>query len=361
MSYGKLNLTPEELQDAARKYRKELLMLVVLGAKETLQHMTGRPGIRHSEMVGDASFEAQLGPHDVTYKTAGNLDVVYRELRTYLGSCVKKFDPTSALKTLLGQGVLTGEGLKNNEVSKLVLSLMSKKIGKHLNSVIWSAVRNPNGHETKDLFDGFDTITAKEITAGTISATHGNYEKLTTKITRENCCDVFKQILFNLSEELRDETCYMYIPRQLADLYNESYQLTHGFLPYNKEYKQIEVEGSEGKLILRPMSSKKGSNFIHITTKGNMLYGYDNMSNDGDVKVGVEKHDEWLLSFVAAMFFGVQFETIDARRFKVIELADESSEDDNTDSAPGESSDPAPTSDPAPASADADGDGEGEK
>lgn len=43
---GKLNFTLEEYQDAARKYRKDLLMLPIIGIQDTLKFMTGRPGIR---------------------------------------------------------------------------------------------------------------------------------------------------------------------------------------------------------------------------------------------------------------------------------------------------------------------------
>lgn len=51
-----------------------------------------------------------------------------------------------------------------------------------------------------------------------------------------------------------------------------------------------------------------------------MLYGYDNMS---DVeKVEVERFAPFVLTYVATMFFGVQFESIDKSRLKVVELAD---------------------------------------
>ena len=102
-------------------------------------------------------------------------------------------------------------------------------------------------------------------------------------------------------------------------MYNESYQLTHGGLPYNSRYAQNAVEGSEGRLVMVPLANKVGSNFIHIAPKGNMLYGYDNMSDETSILV--KEYEPFVLSFIATMFFGVQFETIDKRRFKTIELA----------------------------------------
>ena len=50
-----------------------------------------------------------------------------------------------------------------------------------------------------------------------------------------------------------------------------------------------------------------------------MLVGYDQM---GDVEnVLIKEFAPFILSYIATMFFGVQFETIDKRRFKTIEIA----------------------------------------
>ena len=50
-----------------------------------------------------------------------------------------------------------------------------------------------------------------------------------------------------------------------------------------------------------------------------MLVGYDQM---GDMEsVNVKEFEPFILSYSATMFFGVQFESIDKRRLKVVELA----------------------------------------
>ena len=100
--------------------------------------------------------------------------------------------------------------------------------------------------------------------------------------------------------------------------YNEGYLRTHGGIPYNTQYSQTTVEGSNGKMHLIPMFNKIDSKFIHVTTKSNMLVGYDQM---GDYEqVMVKEYEPFILSYIATMFFGVQFESIDYRRFKTIEL-----------------------------------------
>ena len=59
-----------------------------------------------------------------------------------------------------------------------------------------------------------------------------------------------------------------------------------------------------------------------------MLVGFDQM---GDVEsVEIERFKPFILSYIATMFFGVQFESIDKRRLKVVELKDAPDGDDSS-------------------------------
>ena len=318
---GKLTFTLQDYQEAATKWRSDLLMLPIIGCQETLKFMTARPGIRYKEQVGALSGDAQFGPYKPSRSTDFNLNIDFRTLETFLGSVVAKFEPNSAVSTLLGQiGDTKGDGQMQAPTAKHVLALIAKSLSEHLNEAIWAGRRNANGDTTLDLFDGFDTITANEITAGAIAAEEGNYMKLTDAITNDNAVDIAKEILFSLDPRLRAQDLYMFCTQEFADAYNESYLLTHGGINYNTKYGQDTVEGSNGRLHIVPMYNKIGSKFIHICPKINMLVGYDQM---GDIEsVMVKEYEPFILSYIATMFFGVQFESIDKRRFKVIELAD---------------------------------------
>lgn len=318
---GKLKFSPEDFQNAAIKYRSELLMLPIIGCQDTLQYMTARPGIRYKERVGTMSGEAQFAPYKPTRATDFNLNVDYRELETFFGSVVSDFEPNSAVSTLLGTGATKGDGQISTPTAKSVLALIAKSLSEHLNDAIWNGVRNATGDTSKDLFNGFDTITQSEITAQNISAEKGNYLKLTEDITAANAVDVAKKILFSLDPRLRSQELFLYCSQDFVDKYNEGYLLSHGGIPYNTEYGQTAVEGSNGKLKLVPLYNKADSKFMHVTTKSNMLVGFDQM---GDIEnVMVKEYKPFILSYIATMFFGVQFESIDKRRFKVIELKTE--------------------------------------
>ena len=333
---GKLQFTLEEYQDAARKYRKDLLMLPIIGIQDTMKFMTGRPGIRYKESVAAMSGNAQFAPYKPSRRTNFNLDLDFRTLETFFGSVVAQFEPNSAISTLLGAiGDTKGDGQMKAPTAKHVLALIAKSLSENLNNAIWAGKRNASGDSTMDLFDGFDTITDAEVTAGTIAAEHGNYMKLTEAITTANAVDIAKEVLFSLDSHLRGQTCYMYCSQDFADKYNEAYLLTHAGINYNNQYNQVAVEGSNGKLILCPLANKADSKFIHVSPKINMLVGYDQMGDTENVMV--KEYEPFILSYIATMFFGVQFESIDKRRMKVIELADSSSSSSSESSS--ESSD----------------------
>ena len=316
---GKLTFTLQEFQEAATKWRSDLLMLPIIGIQETLKYMTARPGIRYKENVGALSGDAQFGPYKPSRSTDFNLNVDYRTLETFMGSVVAKFEPNSAVSTLLGQvGATKGDGQMKAPTALHVLALIARGLSEHLNEAIWAGKRNAAGDTTIDLFDGFDTITTKEVTSGAIAAEEGNYMKLDEEITSANAVDIAKEILFSLDPRLRAQDLYMFCTQDFADKYNEGYLLSHGGINYNTQYSQTTVEGSNGRLHIVPMYNKIGSKFIHICPKSNMLIGYDQM---GDVEsVMVKEYEPFILSYIATMFFGCQFESIDKRRFKVVEL-----------------------------------------
>lgn len=318
---GQFNFTLQDFQAAAIKFRKELLMLPIIGIERTAKFMTGRPGIRYKEAVGTIDGSAELAPYKPNMSHDFDLNLEHRILETFLGAVVEKFEPNSAVSTLLGTMAATkGNGQAQAPTAKHVLALIARKISDKLNAHIWDASRNANGTGTVDLFDGFDTITEAEITANKIKADLGNYVKLTDEITSSNAVDTLKSLLYMLDSNLREQKVYVYCSQDIVDKYNEDYKLTTGAIPYNTQFEQISVEGSGGNLVLCPLANKAGSKFIHISPKSNMLLGYDQM---GDVEsIAVERFEPFVLSFIATMFFGTQFESIDKSRLFVAELAD---------------------------------------
>lgn len=318
MAYA-INISDAELQKSAVTYRKDLLVMPVIAAEATLQHMTPRPGVAGREVLGQLSGGIELGPYDPQRYDDDGLDIKPRTLETYLGSVIKRFDLNSVAKTVYGSLTTQGEALTSLDLARQVLNYLSLQLGRNLNLHIWNAKRNDTGTKTKDLFDGFDTITQKEITAGTINTSKGNFMQLSKAIDESNATDILMSIYENADDTLQGVPTKMFVPVSVYRAYNKDYLASFGNVVYNTQFKKTYLEGTDNLCELVPLVSKKGSPFIHLTTKSNMIYGYgDGLDSE---KIAIEKHHEFLLSFVATMFFGCQFEAINKERLMVAKLA----------------------------------------
>lgn len=314
-----VNINSEELKKTAHKYRKELLMMPIHGLNRSLAHMSLRPGIRYAETVGELSGDLQFAPYSETREDNDEVIINPRTLYTYFGSVVRNFSPNKIYQSMWGSSITKGEGLKSTEITLKVVSYLCGKLGYNLNKSLWNAVRNDAGSKTVDLFNGFDTITAAEITAGKIAEAAGNLFIIPEKITPLNAVEQLKAIYRGAHDELRDLPCKLFIPQAVYDAYNDDYQATVNAVPYNREYKKTFIEGSNNLCELVPLSNKKGTKYIHLTTKSNMLVGVNQTGEEE--KIEVERFKAFVLQFIATMFFGVQFETISPEKFMVAKMS----------------------------------------
>ena len=241
-----------------------------------------------------------------------------RTLETFLGSVVKRFDVNTAATTVWGELVAQGKQLTTADLALQVLTFLSGLLGKKLNEAIWAAKRNDSGTTTKDLFNGFDTITKQEIDKSNISTSNGNLCEFAQPITKTNAVDMLMDFYDAAAEELQGVKTKLYVPFKVYQAYNRDYATRFGGTPYNKEYSKTFLEGTQNLCELVPLVSKKGSDYLHLTTKSNMLYGYG--AGLAKENIAIEKYHEFLLSYVATMFFGTEFESIQKERLFVGKL-----------------------------------------
>ena len=318
---GQMTITPEQLQLSGHKYRPELLQMPVHAMQETLQYMTLRRGIRYAETVGELTGNIELGPYSETRIDNDGMNIKGRTLYTFLGSVVKKFSPNSVVKSIYDSAFTKGEELKSVDIALRVLAYLTAKLGHNLQSHIWDAVRNDNGTTSVALFNGFDTITTSEIgaTTPTISTTIGNLFEFTEAITANNAVDQLKAFCEKASEFLVDagQRVNLYCSPAIYRNYLKDYQSTVGAIPYNTSYDKIVIEGFENVHFV-PLYNKANSPYIHLSTQANMLVGVNMQGEEEDIRI--EKHEAFVLQYIATMFFGVQFESISPERLLVGKL-----------------------------------------
>lgn len=318
---GQLHFDLEEFQQAATTFRRDLLVMPLFALRDTTQHMTIMTGVTTPQLLGEKAIRgAEFAPYKANRKTDLDLDLKLRQIVTYFGSLNGEFDPNEAIQTLLGHRAsqaMDGQ-LASALTAKEVLSLIAKQAGAILHDHLWDAVRNPSGTQTKDLFNGFDTITKAEIADGTISEDNGNLIDLGDEITVDNVLDIFDYILDTMHPKLRAQQSKIYTSQRIYDLYSRAYKKANHGIPYNTKFDQPTIEGSKGNLVLLPLQSKTGSNFMHITTKSNLIVGVDQES-DAE-RVTVKDYAPDTLTFMMRMFFGEQFRSIDPTQMLTVKF-----------------------------------------
>lgn len=313
-----------ELNKSAQKYRKQLLMLPGIGISELIPYMTGFPGVTYKQTVGSLLANSQLRPYDGKNNEVDTTELHERTLETFLGSVVELFDPNALRQTIYAQLLANGNTVKDTEFAKAQLMAIMDSVLSYLGPAAWSATRNAAGTTTLELFNGFDTITATEVTSTTLSSALGNYGLLTEAIDSSNAYDQLQAIYRAAAPELQRKKVNVFCDPDIVHAYNDDYLTTVGAVPYNNQYERTYIHGTGNRWELVPMVGKDGSDYIHCTTKRNMLYGYGNgVENE---KIEVRRGDNaFKLQFILAMFFGVQFATLNKKEMYVAQLASASS------------------------------------
>lgn len=297
------------LNSSARKYRKELLMVPVIGLEKSSKHMTVIPGITDSLSVSELTGDVELRPHDGNVNNQSPFALKSRILQVRLGDVITQQKPETLRQTIWGEK-LTGSAkdLSKHPIEKQIIAKIMSSVGKKLNAKLFSAVRNASGTTTADLFNGFDTITATEISGGDLAVGNSNYE-VVGEITVSNACDKLHDFYKAASDELQESNSKMFVSSDIYNKYNECWKDENGSLPYNTEYKKTFLQISGDKCELVPLVGKSSSDYIHLTKKENMLIGVDQMSDKEFVKVR-EIDNPFKAQFVLTMLFGVQFNTL---------------------------------------------------
>ena len=322
MANHTITFSDEEYKKAAEKWKRELLLMPLFSCQDTLKFMTGMPGVRNALHIGSAESSAQFAPYRSDRKSADTTNVAFRTLRTYFGNACEDFEPNAYITTLLGEGAaFLGDGQAQAPSAKLVLACVAKSLGSHLNDALFFSKRDDKGNSTMDLFNGWGTIADNEINDGNISVAKGNLIELDDTIDSSNAVDIAKMIERKADPHLRKLDKFLFCDPAFADAYNDNYLLTHSGISYNTKFNQAFVEGSNNKTTIVPLDCLAGTDKYFLTTKSNMLYGYDSMSDLE--KIVVDRYSPWVLTFAAAMFFGTEFHTVDKRFLQVVKLKTE--------------------------------------
>jgi hypothetical protein len=314
----------QSLIDAGIQYRKDLLTMPIAQLADAVQYMTIRTGIQGKIMGGILNTNAQLRPYKTAKDaTTDDTTITPYESENFLGDVVKEFDPNAILGTLYTEP--TNKKPTEREIARLVALLMAGKVGEALYDELFTAVRNSSGTTTADLFNGFSTLLAAAISAGTLSEAKKNYQDLSsTAITVENVGDVLKQAYRNCDKLFKKKTnVNLYLPTSILEMYEDWYKIDTGAAPYNQNFQQRKLEGTQEKVTFVPLANMEDQNYLIFSTKDNMQILVDQESDKEQVRIR-ECDNPKAVQFFMMSYFGCGFDNLDKSYMNVVEFTTES-------------------------------------
>lgn len=307
-----IQITPDSLNTSFAKFRKELIQIPSRALDEVAKYMSRRVGVRGKETVGQLDGDMEIGPYSLTRTDENGVTIAGRTLETYLGSGIKPFEPNAVRESIYGSNVFQGDALKNQPITKIVGAYLFGKTGEAFFNTLFTAKRNPTGTKTIDLYDGFKTISDKEIvTNKSVSVEKGNLFK-TEKLTNVNAVDALEAFYDKADDKLKQLKTYMFMSSQELMLYMRAYRSVYGNVNYNGKFEKVQLDGCPNCTLVGLDNMPTG--YKIITPGSNMLIG---LATEGDnctfeCKDSLTSH--FLIDFVATMYFGTQFETISKER-----------------------------------------------
>ena len=314
-----VNITPQSLSQSAVKYRKELLKMPLFSMSKLLPYVTLRTGVRYKEIVGELSGDIQMAPYKVRRHDDNDVNIKGRELEVYFGNCVKGFNPNSVVQSLYGADIVKGEGLKNVPITLQVLTYLMGKMGENLYNESFTAVRDATGDTTHDLFNGLKTIAAAEITGGGLAANKGNLVANMTAPTQSTVISFFEDFVDAADEKLKGQKSFLLCHPKWKRMYERAYREEFGPLRYNNEFNKLSLDGEPNVEIVG--LSCVPEDFLQLSTKENVLFGTNLESDQSSVLVEKALDSHFLLDFVAAMFWGCQYESLSKERLLIGTIA----------------------------------------
>lgn len=317
----KINLSDEDLkkyQELAVKWSPVYQRLPIAAAEDVLKYMTHVEKLRGKLRMPSISGNSQFRPFDKRKASDADVDIVYRTIETFHANVIETFAPVDYVHLPIGyDSKYLGEALKKAPQAALIMAELCASRGQHIAQAAFTGERKEGGDTTADVCDGLLTIAEDEMTAGNISVANGNLYEM-PELTYENCCDEIKKFVFSMDPYLRADKNFLFVPTEVVDMYNESYLLTHSDVPYNQEYDQPYVEGSNKRLTLVGLPQLAGTDIMFATCKKNLLYG-TYLGSDKDF-VDIIRVNHYEMSMCSDMWMGFQFRTLDKRVIKFIKI-----------------------------------------
>ena len=263
---------------AVKDHRDLMVTLDSEAAADMLQHFTAIPGVKDSLTLGRTTL-AKVS-HKYTGQFVGTKEagaIVPRTLKVY--PCVMEMDdePERYRRTYLTE-VKGGLDPEAHPFEIWLLNYGIKSASQELHDVMLTAKESSSGTDLKDSFDGLMTIIEDEKNKGNFAKAKDNLFQ-TGALTRANIGDQLLEMYRSMPNTFRKKADQkLYLSADLGDMYDD-WLNDQGYLVLSQMTEttgQKYLRGTNGKLeIVRLTNLPEGSQFVMMTSKLNVVYGYD--------------------------------------------------------------------------------------
>lgn len=303
----------DSLVESGHKYSQDFITMPQAVLEKSLQFLKKITGIHGKMTVGKLKSDAQWKPYQIgTYDPNNTTTVEPRTIETFMLELLEEFDPATIYQTVYGK--VLKKDRTTLEGVRAAVAEMGRCASAKLTKAIWTGKRNATGNTCMDGFDGFDTIIAKEKADGAISKALGNYFQ-SGKLTEYNIGDKLMLLWSTMSHLLKEEeSLFIYMPSNVREMYDKWYNDNYKGANYTNKYNQRVLVGTNERCVIADMAGMDDVKHIIITTKDNMVVGFDGESGMESFDIRVPNNPKMVQIF-AELFMGCQITNLEKECF----------------------------------------------
>jgi hypothetical protein len=296
---------------AVVKHKNVMVPIDRLQANDVLKHCTPMPGITNSIVLGKVEGGTISKKYSGVFLGSDNLGkIVPRTLTVYPIVAEMSDEPERYRRSWITE---VKGGLDPNkhpfEVWLIQHGINIASEDLHNGLFIAKYDSDPKKKELENSFDAWGTILENEKTAGNISIEKGNMFA-TGAMDATNIGQKLLDMWRAMPKTFRKKKAVLWVSEDLGDDYDDWLESETIQLPGTDESEIQYLKKTNKRVqIIRTNAFPEGSQFVLLTTKENMVYGYDKESDLTGMKA-FASGNPYLFTATMKYVFGCQFVSI---------------------------------------------------
>ena len=297
------------VNNAVVKHKNVLIPVDRNQASDILKHCTAMPGITNSITLGKVEGGTISKKYSGVFLGSDNMGKIVPRTLTVYPVVAEMADEPERYRRSFITAVKGGLDPNGHPFEVWLINYGLTLASDDLHNAIFSAKYNTEDNKIEDSFDGFGSIIEAEKTSGQISVEIGNmYE--TGDITAANAGKKYLDMWRSMPATFRKKKAVLWISEDMGDDYDDWLESETIPLPGTDESEIQYLKKTNKRVqIIRTTGFPEGSQFALLTTKENMVYGYDKESDLTGMRA-FSSGNPYLFTAAMKYVFGCQFISI---------------------------------------------------